>query len=518
MVKHSNVMLNHMGKELREMAIFEDVVGESEDYGAIPALTKFFTAADTDFLLKKKVGCVSEIPAADEKNLGTVILLTDKQSGYNFMHFYKCIFNNGRYEWKDLNNGGAVLPCGNCTNIMAMIIDEGSTCAIKWDDPVEDDTVDQWDHTVLVRNYHHEPAGINDGVVVITCGVKNQYSKTPFRDTSIDITQEHVYYKLIPVGVKGTENTSKANAFEASAPTWNELHEMIQAGLAPGFLPKGTQISVPHSVYGTLKFTVKGYEDLGSLYPEATARIHICDRTIQHCVVLMSTYALSDVKQFDGPETPYELTQDQTFEDKTYYTKTVNSDGKTIYREATVTVGTKVPANKYYEKNPNTHPSYGSNRWHLSGLRQWLNSTGSAGTWWTKQHLHDGKPTYADDVDGFLKGFTDSDFVGMIIDLYSYTEVSGGYSDDGVSVGLETPVDKVWLPSYEQVKDFGSFGYNSASDRVITTEGGTSGREWYLRTSVSTNTYQVKCINSQGNYIAMNAKTGKYIVPCLAIA
>ena len=106
----------------------------------------------------------------------------------------------------------------------------------------------------------------------------------------------------------------------------------------------------------------------------------------------------------------------------------------------------------------------------------------------------------------------------MIIDLYSYTEVSGGYSDDGVSVGLETPVDKVWLPSYEQVKDFGSFGYNSASDRVITTEGGTSGREWYLRDSVSTNTYQVKFINSQGNGAAVNAKTGRYIVPCLAIA
>lgn len=117
-----------MGKELRAMAIFEDVVGESEDYGAIPAHTKFFTAADTDFLLKKKVGCVSEIPAADEKNLGTVILLTDKQTGYNFMHFYKCIFNNGRYEWKDLNNG-TILPVGNCTNIRGYLMDGGSTCA-----------------------------------------------------------------------------------------------------------------------------------------------------------------------------------------------------------------------------------------------------------------------------------------------------------------------------------------------------------------------------------------------------
>ena len=490
------------------MAIFEDVVGESEDYGAIPAHTKFFTAADTDFLLKKKVGCVSEIPAADEKNLGTVILLTDKQSGYNFMHFYKCIFNNGRYEWKDLNNGGAVLPCGNCTNIRGYLMDGGSTCAIKWNDPAVDDTVDQWDHTVLVKNYHHEPAGINDGVVVVTCSVRDQYASTPFLDSAVDTTKEHVYYKLIPVGVKGTENTGKANAFEPSAPTWDELHELIQDGVAPAFLPKGSQISVPHSVYGTLKFTVKGYEDLGAGSTDPTAKINIHDAAIRHCVVLMSAYILPELKQFDAAETQFDLTMDTEFQSgKTYYTKKGSS-----YTAATVTVGGTIPPDTYYEKN-HAYYSYGTNRWDQSGLIQWLNSTGSAGTWWTKKHANDVKPDYADTEDGFLKGFVDSDFVGRIIDLDNVTKIVT--PSDEVTV---TTVDKIWLPSNEQVKDSGTWGF-AAADRKLTKEGSSQPFKWWLRSAtVSRSTRSVDYSDTNGSLNYDSAKQEMGIVPCLAIA
>ena len=37
------------------MATFEDIVGEPEKYGNIPLRTKFYTAADIDFILKKKL-------------------------------------------------------------------------------------------------------------------------------------------------------------------------------------------------------------------------------------------------------------------------------------------------------------------------------------------------------------------------------------------------------------------------------------------------------------------------------
>jgi len=496
------------------MEIFEDVVGESEESGAIPARTKSYTAADIDFLLKKKVGCVSELPAAGASNLGAVLLLTDSQTGYTLMHFYKCILSNGNYKWKDLNDQ----LCGNCTNISALRMDGGATCAIKWNDPAVADvpagdyvTVDQWDHTVLVRNYDHEPTGTNDGVVVVTCSVRNQYSSTPFLDSAVDTSKEHVYYKLIPVGVSGAENVDSANAVEASAPTWDELHELIQAGLAPAFLPKGSQISVQHSEYGTLKFTVKGYEDLGAESTDSTAKINIHDPAIQHCVVLMSTYILPGVKQFDAAETRYGLTLDTEFQSgKTYYI----SDGGTGYTEATVTVGDLVPADTYYELNPNkSHYATGTNKWDLSGLIQWLNSDGSAGTWWTRKHANDVKPDYADTENGFLKGFTDSDFVGRIIELDNVTEIPRPYGG-----GTATTVDKIWLPSYEQVKNSGTWGYLDSADRKMFREGETVAAAWLLRSPLVSYEFYVLSIVDTGGINYSYALSERGVVPCLAIA
>ena len=499
------------------MTIFEDVVGESEENGTIPACTKSYTAADIDFLLKKKVECVSELPTATKSNLGVVLLLTDSQPGYSVMHFYKCVLNGDNYTWRDLN---ARLPCGNCTNINALRMDGGATCAIKWNDPVvaavstgDYVTVDQWDHTVLVRNYDHEPTGINDGVVVVTCGVRNQYAETPFLDTSVDATKEHVYYKLIPIGVGGTENVDSANAVEPSAPTWDDLHKLIQAGLAPAFLPKGSQISVQHSVYGTLKFTVKGYEDLGAESTDPTAKINIHDSSIQHCVVLMSTYILPGTKQFDAAETQYGLTLDTEFQsDKTYYI----SDGGTGYTAATVTVGDPVPADTYYELNPNTsYYTNGSNKWNLSGMRQWLNSEGSAGTWWSKKHANDVKPNYADTEDGFLKGFTDYDFVRRIIYLDNVTEIATPYGG-----GTVTTVDKIWLPRLEQVNNSGTWGYLANGDRKMFREGATTSAIWWLRSPHVSYSGGERAIGSNGNISYYNAfeVTRGGVVPCLAIA
>ena len=496
------------------MAIFEDIVGEPEKYGNIPLCIKSYTAADIDFLLKKKVGCVSELPTADESSLGAVLLLTDSQTGYNLMHFYKCILSNGSYKWKDLN---ASLPCGNCTNISALRMDGGATCAIKWNDPVVASvsagdyvTVDQWDHTVLVRNYDHEPTGINDGVVVVTCSIRDQYAAIPFLDTSVDTTKEHVYYKLIPVGSGGTENTDSANAVEASAPTWDELHELIQAGLAPTFLPKGSQISVPHSVYGTLKFTVKGYEDLGAGSTDPTAKINIHDAAIRHCVVLMSAYILPELKQFDAAETQFDLTMDTEFQSgKTYYTKKGSS-----YTAATVTVGGTIPPDTYYERN-HAYYSYGTNRWDQSGLIQWLNSTGSAGTWWTKKHANDVKPDYADTEDGFLKGFTDSDFVKRIIDLDNVTKIKIVTPSDEVRV---TTVDKIWLPSYEQAKNSGTWGYLDNADRKMFREGETNAKAWWLRSPDTSLSHHVRLVNYAGSIRSSYARGTSGVVPCLAIA
>lgn len=111
--------------------------------------------------------------------------------------------------------------------------------------------------------------------------------------------------------------------------------------------------------------------------------------------------------------------------------------------------------------------SYGNNRWSVSNIRQWLNSSGEAGKWFTKQHDYDEPPTsdyvedssgaYANDP-GFLAGFSANV-------LQHFTEITNTTvlctADGG---GSETTVDKVFLPSYTEM-GFGD--YNGIAEGAL---------------------------------------------------
>lgn len=92
----------------------------------------------------------------------------------------------------------------------------------------------------------------------------------------------------------------------------------------------------------------------------------------------------------------------------------------------------------------------GNNNYAQSALRQFLNSTATAGNWWTPQNKWDRPPAYAATTDGFLSGFS-TDF----IDHLAYVEVKTAlpYCDGGTSGGTEctTLYDRVFLPSMEQL-------------------------------------------------------------------
>jgi hypothetical protein len=55
----------------------------------------------------------------------------------------------------------------------------------------------------------------------------------------------------------------------------------------------------------------------------------------------------------------------------------------------------------------------GSNNYAQSAIRQWLNSSGDAGNWWTRQTPFDGAPEEAITLAGFLKGLPE-DFVAAV--------------------------------------------------------------------------------------------------------
>jgi len=120
---------------------------------------------------------------------------------------------------------------------------------------------------------------------------------------------------------------------------------------------------------------------------------------------------------------------------------------------------------------------YGNGRYKTSNIRQWLNSNGQAGAWWSAQNPGDGTPgtNNADalpadggfpafdgigyeDKDGFLRSFS-QDELGVILD--TTLEVGKNSVTDGG--GKETVTDKVFLLSLAEAGFTGKGGATEGS-------------------------------------------------------
>ena len=84
----------------------------------------------------------------------------------------------------------------------------------------------------------------------------------------------------------------------------------------------------------------------------------------------------------------------------------------------------------------------GNNRWAYSAVRQLLNSDADTDAWWTAQYEYDVAPSYATQIPGFLKDFTEYEKNIFVVK----TNKCILPNDDGG--GTETTQDKVWFPSY----------------------------------------------------------------------
>lgn len=94
-----------------------------------------------------------------------------------------------------------------------------------------DQLVSAWSHTVLVRKTGSQPAGPNDGTVVISSSVRNQYQSTPYVDTGL--TNDTVYY--YGVFAYNEDGVASPGAFTNATPV---------AGTALSQLPPGTGIQI----------------------------------------------------------------------------------------------------------------------------------------------------------------------------------------------------------------------------------------------------------------------------------
>lgn len=108
--------------------------------------------------------------------------------------------------------------------------------------------------------------------------------------------------------------------------------------------------------------------------------------------------------------------------------------------------------------------SFGNDRYLNSNIRQWLNSGGSANTWWVARNLTDGTanynnhdttpndagfayPTGYDDIPAFLNNFTALELTKI---LDTSLKVAKNYSSDGTG-WFESVTDKVFLLSSTEV-------------------------------------------------------------------
>ena len=113
----------------------------------------------------------------------------------------------------------------------------------------------------------------------------------------------------------------------------------------------------------------------------------------------------------------------------------------------------------------------GSNRYSQSAIRQWLNSSAAAGSWWTAQSNTDVKPPYADTLPGLLaclpKAFVDR------LKPVKVTTVTANVDSNTI----DTTYDKLWLPSTEEV-------YTATDDAKVN---GKEGPYWeYWKTRIGT--------------------------------
>jgi hypothetical protein len=89
---------------------------------------------------------------------------------------------------------------------------------------------------------------------------------------------------------------------------------------------------------------------------------------------------------------------------------------------------------------------YGSNKYTESAIRQWLNASGAAGTFWTSKSDYDLAPSWHSTLVGFRNGM-DADFLAVIGETTREVELNT-ITDGG---GNATITDKIFLPSEKEI-------------------------------------------------------------------
>lgn len=181
--------------------------------------------------------------------------------------------------------------------------------------------------------------------------------------------------------------------------SWSVVQQMVRLGIAAKVFSIGDQLVCNHETYGTLVWDIIGIDH------DTPA-----DSQYEHSLTIQLHDCLGTTFQFDAAE----------------------------------------------PTNPDSNrASYGSNNWLESGIRQWLNSDGNAGTWWEAKTEYDVKPSYASSTAGFMQGL-DAEFLATVGEVSKIT-ARNTVTDGGDS---DTSTEKFFLLSMTEV--YGGLNNNIA--------------------------------------------------------
>lgn len=222
--------------------------------------------------------------------------------------------------------------------------------------------------------------------------------------------------------------------------TWAHIRDNVVDGIAPLLYPVGTQFATPHETYGNIIWEVVGHDQIES----ATGK--------SHTMTLLSKYALTGNSiQFDSAEAAfatasglaagtyhfkvtsqpwYAADAGVTFQftlanavpagGQIYIAGTYNAtlNGKTVRTYTSGSSATEIESTTLSVGSGGTDLGaldidgnhihrifFGSNNYKESAMRQFLNSIGAAGTYWTPQTKYDRPPSWNSSLAGFKKGF-----------------------------------------------------------------------------------------------------------------
>ncbi len=312
-----------------------------------------------------------------------------------------------------------------------------------------------------------------------------------------------------------TDVSNRVKALESyfNSDSWESVQKIVQSGLAPQMFPIGYQFTIHHDEYGDMLYDVVAHDYLKSAEDENAHTMTL----LSHNIVLNAQY--DNCEAYGGGLNYVFKTIPTTIPAGTvcafYYDEDIDNYGwyftvdveipagsyatyypaeysgrayVLIYSDETATnliyssegkqsqfnleqptfegfTFTEIDAGKSTFKiiNDDMRKNEGSNNYKESAIRQFLNSSATAGNWWHPQTNVDLPPNHTN-KNGFLYGL-DSEFLNVVgtVNLPCAANNTYEHPDSEVTVGSSYILqDRFYLPSITEI-----VGINRIPDTVV---------------------------------------------------